>query len=114
MRRSPEFIEISAAPRASPLARLQAEQGPFVTNLRHRQMELREFDRQVLQRLDGKHDRAALLQALAALPDAEAFGAEQSAEPSSSGQSDPMPASRLAGALDESLRRLAGGGLLVG
>src|SRR6185437_14281109 len=78
VRRSPDFAGISDAPRASPLARLQAEQGPFVTNLRHRQMELREFDRHVLQRLDGKHDRDALLQALAGLTEIVASGAEQS------------------------------------
>jgi methyltransferase-like protein len=114
VRRSPDFAGISDAPRASPLARLQAEQGPFVTNLRHRQMELREFDRQVLQRLDGRRDRAALLVALGGLPEAEALGAERSAESSLHGQSEPSPTSRLDDALGESLRRLAGGGLLAG
>ena len=114
VRRSPDFAGISDAPRASPLARLQAEQGHFVTNLRHRQMELREFDRQVLQRLDGRRDRAALLEALAELPEAEAFDAERSSESALDGQSEPSPTSRLADALGESLRRLAGGGLLVG
>ena len=49
-----------ARPVASPLARLQARAGTRVTSLRHRVIEIGEADRQILRRLDGSRDRAAL------------------------------------------------------
>jgi methyltransferase-like protein/SAM-dependent methyltransferase len=63
----PRFARaISERPLASPLARLQAAAGARVFNLRHRVMELNELDRAVVQHLDGAHDRAALVERLAA------------------------------------------------
>jgi len=46
------------------LARWQAARGPAVTNLYHEIVRLGEFERHVLQRLDGKHDRRRLVEDL--------------------------------------------------
>lgn len=64
-------LEASERPRASVLARLQAKDSRSVTNRRHRVVELNGFDHQVLRLLDGSRDRAALAEALAALPNLE-------------------------------------------
>jgi methyltransferase-like protein/SAM-dependent methyltransferase len=48
-------------PLGSPLARLQAEAGPRVTNLRQRYVVLGEYDRHLLRLLDGSRDRPAML-----------------------------------------------------
>lgn len=95
--RSPDVVEFSEKPQGSPLARLQAETGRRVTNLRHRELDLDEFDRQVLRLLDGARDRASLKQAAAELAKSAAI------EPHGP-----------EAALEESLRRLANSGLLVG
>ena len=59
---APRFtLEIDAKPLASPWARLQAEAGPNVTNLRHERIDLDSLQRQLLLRLDGTRDRPALL-----------------------------------------------------
>lgn len=58
---------VSERPAASPLARLQAETGNVVTNLRHEPVQLGEFERQLLRHLDGSRDHAALADAMAAL-----------------------------------------------
>lgn len=57
-------IEISERPQASPLARLQVENVPLVSNLRHEQVELDGLTYAVLRLLDGQHDRPALLDTL--------------------------------------------------
>ncbi len=54
-------------PRANALARLEATKGARVTTLRHEMVNLDEFNRHVLRRLDGQHDRPALVDALAAV-----------------------------------------------
>ncbi len=57
----PLVAEVSQRPLASPLARWQASRGKVVTNLLHSSVELEdEMSRQLLQLLDGTHDRAAL------------------------------------------------------
>jgi methyltransferase-like protein/protein-L-isoaspartate O-methyltransferase len=61
----PRFVtKLSAAPVASPWARLQAEGSESVTNLRHERVEVDALSRFVLRLLDGGHDRASLIQAL--------------------------------------------------
>lgn len=61
----PQFnLHVSDCPLASPLARLQSQQGKQVTNLRYEIFTLSFATRQVLSHLDGKHDRAALLEVL--------------------------------------------------
>ena len=51
----------SARPVASPLARLQAERGDTVTNLRHEPVQLPELPRRMLTLLDGTRDIGALM-----------------------------------------------------
>jgi hypothetical protein len=59
---APRFtLETGARPVASAWARLQAEAGPEVTNLRHERIDLEAQQRQLLRRLDGTRDRPALL-----------------------------------------------------
>jgi methyltransferase-like protein/trans-aconitate methyltransferase len=55
---------VSARPRASNLARLQAHGSHLVTNRRHDAVALDEVSQNALQHLDGQHDRASLLQIL--------------------------------------------------
>jgi methyltransferase-like protein len=47
--------EISQQPAATPLVRYQAQRGDVVTNRRHRSIPVNEFDRRVLEQLDGNH-----------------------------------------------------------
>ena len=59
---SPMFVLApSDKPIASPLARMQAQTGNTVTNLRHEAGELNEFGRAVISLLDGTHDRRAMV-----------------------------------------------------
>lgn len=55
-------------PTASIVARLQAMRSDRVTNLRHERVRLDELDRFLLQHLDGRNDRAALVELLLAGP----------------------------------------------
>jgi SAM-dependent methyltransferase len=62
----PAALDLSLRPTASPYARLQAESGNRVTNLRHRVAELSAFDRLVLGLADGTRDRGELTDDLVA------------------------------------------------
>lgn len=73
--------EASERPFASPLARFQAEEGERVTNLRRRTVELDEFDRLVLRKLDGTNDHAAILRTLMDLAGSEGFTIYEGDEP---------------------------------
>lgn len=65
---APFHGEAIERPSASRLARLQVAAGrEHVTNLQHRTVKLRAFDRALLTLLDGRHDRAALIHGLAAM-----------------------------------------------
>jgi methyltransferase-like protein len=57
--------DVSACPRASPWARLQADEPGQITNLRHERVELDEMARFLLRHLDGTRDRAALFNVVA-------------------------------------------------
>ena len=106
--RSPEIADISERPRASPLARIQAESSSKVTSWRHRQLELNDFDRRLLPLLDGSRTQAELLDALQAL-----VASGKLTLPAADGDSTPLP-DRLGVVLFDCLRRFAGGGLLDG
>ena len=55
-------LAVSARPVASPVARLQAEQGSLtVTNLRHEPVKLNELQRRMLPLLDGTRDIDAII-----------------------------------------------------
>jgi methyltransferase-like protein/SAM-dependent methyltransferase len=51
-------------PRAPALARLQAKDGAWVTNICHQPVNLDPLTRQLLRHLDGRHDRPALVEEL--------------------------------------------------
>ena len=57
---------VTTTPAAPPLARLQAERGYKITNLRGESVTLDEIHRQTLKQLDGKRDLAQITQALIA------------------------------------------------
>lgn len=57
--------QATTRPLATPLTRLQAASGDCVTNQRHQMIQVDEFQRQILRRLDGQHDRAALMSEMA-------------------------------------------------
>jgi methyltransferase-like protein len=61
----------SQKPYASKLARHQAASSALVTNLRHERVQLKPLDRHVIRGLDGKRDRAALIQRMLAGPVSE-------------------------------------------
>ena len=91
--------QISERPVASALARLQIQSGPAVSSLRHRVIKLEDAPLQhLLALLDGTRDRAALLLAMKDFLPAGGII---------------LPATDLAGPLENSLRALALSGLLV-
>jgi len=62
---APSFIStLSARPLSSAFARREAERGNRVTNRRHESPALSDLQRNVLGKLDGQHDREALLEHL--------------------------------------------------
>jgi methyltransferase-like protein/SAM-dependent methyltransferase len=110
--RPPRFVlAVGERPAASPLARLQAAAGEPATNLRHYSTELSEFDGLVLRHLDGSRDRAALVEALAAVVASGDLEIEQGDQPL---RDAAKVREVLAESLEASLHRLAGSALLVG
>jgi methyltransferase-like protein len=67
-------------PLARPLARLQATSGASATNLRHEFVNLDEFGRQVLLRLDGRHTRPETVRELIGLVEDGRLAAQQNGE----------------------------------
>jgi methyltransferase-like protein/2-polyprenyl-3-methyl-5-hydroxy-6-metoxy-1,4-benzoquinol methylase len=108
----PEFaLQIGERPVASPLARLLGETDERVTNLRHRSVELTNFDGLVLRHLDGSRDRAALLHVLS---EAVASGMLQIRQDDQPVSDAAQLHATLAEALEVCLQRLAGNALLLG
>ncbi len=105
------MVEVSARPVATPLTRLQAQASPCVTNLRHEPVPVNDFDRQVLRRLDGAHDKQALLYDLRKLASKGALAVRQNNQPVRDAETVHKV---LAEALDQNLPRLARSALLVG
>jgi len=64
-------LKAGERPQASRVARLQAKHSDRVTNLRHERVQLDGAHRHLLNYLDGKHDRAAIVERLAAGPVAD-------------------------------------------
>jgi methyltransferase-like protein len=67
-------------PLARPLARWQARSGRSVTNLRHEFVNLDEFGRQVLPRLDGRHTRPEAVRELVGLVEGGQLTVQQDGE----------------------------------
>ncbi len=106
----PFTVEIATRPRAFRYARAQAADGlTLVTNLLHQNVDLDDFQRLVLELLDGTLDMRGLLAALAQKVAAGQLTIEEDGRPATP--------QRLAVALDEGLRRalprLARSALLV-
>jgi len=102
---------VSAFPRASLLARRQADAGLFVTNQRRRVLKLDDpFARFILRQLDGTHDRASLVRLL----DHEAASARLDLRVDDQPVRDPMRIpSVLQAILDHHLKKMAEYALLV-
>jgi hypothetical protein len=110
---SPPIARIpSSRPRASPLACIQAGRLGSVTSLRHESVTLDGLQREMLRRLDGSRDRAALLDELTGLV---RRGSLQIRHPQTGEliTSGPLLASALNKVLEECLALLAGMALLV-
>jgi methyltransferase-like protein len=102
--------EPGTRPVASPVARHQAATRPKVANLRHQMVTLIDFDQLVLPHLDGQHDRTALLAEMQRAVQNGVFSMRSQGRP----VTDPEQAAPiLARLLEESLRRLAAGALLM-
>jgi methyltransferase-like protein/2-polyprenyl-3-methyl-5-hydroxy-6-metoxy-1,4-benzoquinol methylase len=71
----------AARPLASRYARIQAADGRRVVSLRHRNVELTEFERLVVRQLDGRRDHAAIVDALAAAVADGSFVLHQGGQP---------------------------------
>lgn len=107
----PLVLSPGERPVASPLARLQAARNRPVVNLRHKNLDLGDLDQVVLELLDGTRDRAALSDTLAGAVAAGRLGIEDAA---GARLEDPERVREVvAGALEESLARLAAGSLLT-
>jgi SAM-dependent methyltransferase len=103
--------EINEFPRASPVARREAALRPRVANLLHRMVALIDFDQLVLSHLDGGRDRRALLAKMQDAVNHGGFKISSNGLPiTDTANAEPL----LVHLLDESLRRLAAGALLIG
>ncbi len=103
-------LEVGPKPRASPWARLQAETGPNVTNLRHESVRLGPLQSYLLRLLDGTRDRAALLAALKPLVASGELDARQDDQVITDPQKN---LELLAASLDDKLEGLARSALLM-
>jgi methyltransferase-like protein/SAM-dependent methyltransferase len=108
---APFVTQIDSRPKASVVARWQAESGKSVTNMRHEMVQLDEISRHIIGHLDGHNDQAQLFNVLGGLahngtlvvqgPDGQPVEGEEALN------------IQLAEALQLALRRLAGSALLV-
>jgi methyltransferase-like protein len=102
--------EISARPQVGTWTRAEAAASERVTNRRHQPVLLDEMSRNLLQFLDGTRDRAALLAVLVAAAERGQLSILRGDLPARSSEA----AAILEQVLDQALRRLANGALLVG
>ena len=109
---SPDFVrDVGPRPRASPMARLQADKGSNVTNHRHEPVNLDEFSRQLLRHLDGNRDRGQLLEVMEQVVGRGELTINRDGKP----VNEPAAVREiLRGALDENLGKLAKVALLDG
>lgn len=107
----PAYVtEVGDKPRASSFARLQAETGMKLTNLRHEMVDLEaEFDRQLLRLLDGTRTHAEIREALA---EAVAAGALVISQDGAIVEDRAKVIELFAGAVERQLKELAQNALL--
>jgi hypothetical protein len=101
---------ISPFPRATPLARLQASAALTVANRRHEALPLDEISRHLLQSLDGRHDRAALVRMLIEAVDRGELSILVNGLPANRGE---VARNILEAAVDRALSELASNAMLV-
>jgi SAM-dependent methyltransferase len=105
---APRLVRRAGAfPVGSPWARLQATRSARVADLRHRPVELEDFDRLILTRLDGRQDREGLVRLLNTLVEQ---GKLQVKKSDAAGDADK---DLLAEAVERSLQRLGENALLL-
>ena len=100
---------ISERPVASPVARYQAKSSLHVANLRHENIALTNTDRHILSLLDGRRERAALMDALVGMVETGQIQITVEGRPV---RDKPQLRSVLDGLIDASLKRLASVGLI--
>ncbi|MEP7085531.1 MAG: class I SAM-dependent methyltransferase, partial [Betaproteobacteria bacterium] len=101
---------VTERPVASPMARLQAQQGEHVTNLLQQRVTLDGITRALLPLLDGSRDRGALVRALSELAASGKLHLQQAGQLLTEG---PALQALLVEAVSRSLPRLAKAALLV-
>ena len=69
--------QISPTPTATPMARMQATKSATVTNRRHEVVRLNDLDRHLVPLLDGKHDKAALVEKLTVIAQSGALNVQR-------------------------------------
>jgi methyltransferase-like protein/SAM-dependent methyltransferase len=100
---------ISERPAASRVARYQAKSSDRVANLRHENSTLSTNDRHILALLDGRRDRAAVMDALVGMVEAGQINIQVKGHPV---RDEQQLRSILVELIDASLKRLASNGLL--
>jgi methyltransferase-like protein len=113
----PMFVlSVNDKPIASPLARMQAQTGNTVTNLRHEAGQLNDFGREVLSLLDGSHDRPAIVAKLMPAVESGRIVLKQADPKASPGEAAAQSAVREAVevTLEDCLKKIARFALLVG
>jgi methyltransferase-like protein/SAM-dependent methyltransferase len=107
----PAKSEISSRPVASAVARIQAQDSDLVTNLWHERVDLDDFDRALLQFMDGAHDHDALVREMTDLvPDGVLATEREEVQVDGRDQLRNLVVTEV----DIRLRRLAGESLLIG
>lgn len=109
---APFASQLSSRPKVSLLARLQAQAGNQVTNLRHETLQLDDISRHIIRYLDGEHDQAQLFNHMADLVRQGTLVIEPPA--GGAGQSEEGMNRQLVDALQQSLQRLVSSGLMIG
>lgn len=102
-------LRISERPLAGPLARLQSLRDGQVTNQLHEQVKLDDLGRHVLHRLDGRHDRRALIETVD-----EAVKSGVMAASGTGRATENVDSAFLSQAVDAALKLAAESALLIG
>ena len=108
--KAPFITEISDRPKASSLARYQARAGSRVTNQLHESLPVEVFVRYLLELLDGRHDRSAILDQLVKLVAAGTLVVHKDGQQLREGET---LQNVLAQTVDEKLASLAKDALLI-
>jgi methyltransferase-like protein/2-polyprenyl-3-methyl-5-hydroxy-6-metoxy-1,4-benzoquinol methylase len=103
--------EVSEHPVATPVARLQAQDGSIATNLWHERVHLNPLQRFLLPLLDGAHDRVALQNHVSNLVVEGILNLQRDGQPVNDAET---VREILAPALEQNLQKLARCALLVG